>query len=51
MNTGGGKDVFAHSTVLERAGSVGPVGSQKVAFDTPEDRRIRRIAVGNIQTV
>lgn len=51
MNTGGGEDVFAHATLLERAGLVGPVGSQKVAFDTQENHRISKITVGNIQTV
>jgi CspA family cold shock protein len=46
---GGGKDVFVHATALERAGMRGLVEGQKVAFDTQEDRRTGKIAVGNIQ--
>ena len=46
MNTGGGRDVFVHATVLGRPGLL---GGQKVAFDTQEDHHIRKIAVGNIQ--
>jgi CspA family cold shock protein len=45
----GGKDVFVHATALERAGMRGLVEGQKVAFDTQEDRRTGKIAVGNIQ--
>ncbi len=45
----GGKDVFVHATALERAGMRGLVEGQKVAFDTLEDRRTGKIAVGNIQ--
>jgi len=45
----GGKDVFVHATALERAGMRGLVEGQKVAFDTQEDRRSGKIAVGNIQ--
>ena len=47
----GGKDVFVHATALERAGLRGLAEGQKVAFDTQEDRRTGKIAVGNIQTV
>jgi len=46
---GGGKDVFVHATALERAGMHGLVEGQKVSFDTQEDRRTGKIAVGNIQ--
>jgi CspA family cold shock protein len=46
---GGGKDVFVHATALERAGIQGLVEGQKVSFDTQEDRRTGKIAVGNIQ--
>jgi cold shock protein len=45
----GGKDVFVHATALERAGMRGLVQGQKVSFDTQEDRRTGKIAVGNIQ--
>ncbi|MGA7612744.1 MAG: cold-shock protein [Xanthobacteraceae bacterium] len=48
---GGGKYVFVHATALERAGLRGLVEGQKVAFDTQEDRRTGKIAVGNIQAV
>lgn len=46
---GGGKDVFVHATALERAGIHGLVEGQKVSFDTQEDRRTGKIAVGTIQ--
>jgi len=46
---GGGKDVFVHATALERAGMRGLVEGQKVSFDTQEDRRTGKTAVGNIQ--
>jgi CspA family cold shock protein len=46
----GGKDVFVHATALERAGIRGLAEGQKVTFDTQEDRRTGKIAVGNIQT-
>jgi CspA family cold shock protein len=46
---GGGKDVFVHATALERAGMHGLAEGQKVSFDTQEDRRTGKIAVGNIQ--
>jgi len=45
----GGKDVFVHATALERAGMTGLTEGQKVSFDTREDRRTGKIAVGNIQ--
>lgn len=45
----GGKDVFVHATALERAGMSGLVEGQKVTFDTEEDRRSGKLAVGNIQ--
>jgi cold shock protein len=45
----GGKDVFVHATALERAGIRGLVEGQKVTFDTQEDRRTGKIAVGTIQ--
>jgi cold shock protein len=47
----GSKDVFVHATALERAGMRGLAEGQKVAFDTQEDRRTGKIAVGNIQAV
>jgi CspA family cold shock protein len=45
----GGKDVFVHATALERAGMSSLTEGQKVSFDTQEDRRTGKIAVGNIQ--
>ncbi|NNM71525.1 cold-shock protein [Enterovirga aerilata] len=45
----GGKDVFVHATALERAGIRGLVEGQKVAFDTEQDRRSGKVAVGNLQ--
>ena len=45
----GGKDVFVHASALERAGMRGLVQGQKVTFDTQEDRRTGKTAVGNIQ--
>jgi cold shock protein len=45
----GGKDVFVHATALERAGMRGLVEGQKVSFDTQEDHRTGKIAVGTIQ--
>jgi cold shock protein len=47
----GGKDVFVHATALERAGISTLNEGQKVSFDTQEDRRTGKIAVGNIQAV
>jgi CspA family cold shock protein len=46
---GGGKDVFVHATALERAGIRGLVEGQKVSFDSQEDRRTGKIAVGTLQ--
>ena len=46
---GGGKDVFIHATALERAGMNGLNEGQKVSFDTQQDRKTGKIAVGNIQ--
>jgi cold shock protein len=45
----GGKDVFIHATALERAGMRGLAEGQKVSFDTKEDHRSGKIAVGNIK--
>jgi CspA family cold shock protein len=45
----GGKDVFVHATALERAGLRGLDEGQKVSFDTQEDRKTGKIAVGTIQ--
>jgi cold shock protein len=45
----GGKDVFVHASALERAGIRGLVEGQKVSFDTQQDRRTGKIAVGNLQ--
>jgi len=46
---GGGKDVFVHASALERAGISMLAEGQKVVFDTEEDRRTGKIAVGTIQ--
>ena len=45
----GSKDVFVHATALERAGMTSLSEGQKVSFDTEEDRRSGKIAVGKIQ--
>ena len=45
----GGKDVFVHATALERAGMHSLVEGQKVSYDTQEDRRTGKIAVGRIE--
>ena len=45
----GSKDVFVHATALERAGLSGLSEGQKVSFDTQEDRRTGKLAVGNIR--
>lgn len=45
----GGNDVFVHATALERAGIRGLREGQKVSFDTQEDRRTGKIAVGTIE--
>ena len=47
----GGKDVFVHVTALERAGMTGLNEGQKVSFDTQEDSRTGKIAVGTIKAV
>ncbi|HEX5666441.1 MAG: cold-shock protein [Hyphomicrobium sp.] len=47
----GGKDVFVHATALERAGMQGLTEGQKVNFDTEEDRRSGKIAVGRIEAI
>jgi cold shock protein len=47
----GGKDVFVHATALERAGMTGLNEGQKVSFDTQEDSRTGKIAVGTIKAV
>lgn len=44
----GSKDVFVHATALERAGMRALNEGQKVSFDTQEDRRSGKIAVGSI---
>ncbi len=48
---GGGKDVFVHATALERAGMSGLSEGQKVQFDTEEDRRSGKTAVGRIAAI
>jgi CspA family cold shock protein len=45
----GGKDVFVHATALERAGMSALREGQKVSFDTQEDRKTGKLAVGTIQ--
>lgn len=47
----GSKDVFVHATALERAGLPGLNEGQKVAFDTQQDRRTGKIAVGTIEAL
>jgi len=47
----GGKDVFVHATALEAAGIRSLNEGQKVSFDTQEDRRTGKIAVGTIQAL
>jgi CspA family cold shock protein len=42
--------VFVHATALERAGLSGLNEGQKVSFDTEQDRRTGKTAVGTIQT-
>ena len=44
----GGKDVFVHISAVERAGMYNLNEGQKVSFDTEEDRRSGKIAVGTI---
>ncbi|MGZ8400276.1 MAG: cold-shock protein [Methyloceanibacter sp.] len=45
----GGKDVFVHATALERAGITRLVEGQKVSFDTEQDSRSGKTAVGKLQ--
>lgn len=45
----GSKDVFVHATALERAGMRSLHEGQKVQFDTEQDRRTGKTAVGSIQ--
>jgi CspA family cold shock protein len=45
----GGKDVFVHATALERAGMNALNEGQKVRYDTEEDRRSGKVAVGRIE--
>ena len=47
----GGKDVFVQATALERAGMRDLVEGQKVLFDTEQDSRSGKTAVGNIKAV
>jgi cold shock protein len=47
----GSKDVFVHATALERAGMRGLNEGQKVSFDTQEDKRTGKIAVGTIEAL
>jgi cold shock protein len=46
---GGEKDVFVHATALERAGIQSLREGQKVKFDTQNDPRTGKIAVGTIE--
>jgi CspA family cold shock protein len=46
---GGDKDVFVHATALERAGISSLQEGQKVKFDTKNDPRSGKIAVGSIE--
>jgi CspA family cold shock protein len=45
----GEKDVFVHATALERAGIGALREGQKVKFDTQNDPRSGKIAVGTIE--
>lgn len=45
----GQKDVFVHATALERAGISGLNEGQKVNFDTENDPRSGKTAVGSIE--
>ena len=47
----GGKDVFVHATALERAGISRLVEGQKVSFDTEQDSRSGKTAVGKIEAM
>ena len=45
----GEKDVFVHATALERAGIQSLQEGQKVKFDTKNDPRSGKVAVGSIE--
>jgi CspA family cold shock protein len=45
----GEKDVFVHATALERAGISSLQEGQKVKFDTKNDPRSGKLAVGSIE--
>jgi CspA family cold shock protein len=45
----GQKDVFVHATALERAGISNLSEGQKVRFDTKNDPRSGKVAVGAIE--
>ena len=45
----GEKDVFVHATALERAGITSLQEGQKVKFDTKNDPRSGKVAVGSIE--
>ena len=45
----GAKDVFVHATALERAGILNLREGQKVKFDTQNDPRSGKVAVGSIE--
>jgi cold shock protein len=45
----GGKDVFVHASALERAGMRNLVEGQKISFDTQQDSRSGKTALGNIR--
>ncbi len=45
----GEKDVFVHASALERAGISGLSEGQTVKFDTQNDPRSGKIAVGTIE--
>jgi CspA family cold shock protein len=47
----GEKDVFVHATALERAGLTDLHEGQKVKFDTQNDPRSGKTAVGTIEIV
>lgn len=47
----GGKDVFVHATALERAGISHLAEGQKVTFDTEQDSRSGKTAVGKLELV
>lgn len=47
----GGNDVFVHASALERAGLRTLREGQKVSFDTEQDRRSGKTAVGRIEEI